>query len=668
MNGSSALRGFYAQTLCALFELLYRTGDWYELEMEPVKANPVDLIWTTPTGLIAQQVKSSQNQFRLTDVCRWAAELQQSRKADQYELLLVGPVSQGVINAKLIGEVLIRRPLANDIPSLEDRVEYGIAQYIETAGLRAISASACNRVMKAMTAELMRIAIAHQQLIPENFKALLHLHVPALPEEECRDFAPILREAMLEINKRIKSLTEEQFSVIKELRGSRRVIVQGCAGSGKTLVCAEKAIRLSDAGLEVLVLCHSPFLAKHVTRLLRESGAVVQSFGAWVRELCGFDPGEEDWSMYSQPTDDELHQAKSVASNSTLRYDAVLVDEGQDFESNWWSVVKSALLSCEYSLMYVFSDDNQSLLKHHNSPPIKKVVSLSRNCRNAGRIFERVRLFHPDGPRLSRLLDKLGTYREISYRGANPIPKLKKALADADELVGLDHLVVLTTEDCSSKQSILNRHKVRSEFDVTWQDLVHLAMSEISEIGPPWMSKPKRFQGLSDSQSPTLEDKRKVTAYVKSYLKKLRGKVKYKRRREVKWDLDRGGASLKLIIGEDRKTGIVKPNPWDLAKFFSNLNWVNSIPQRRARILLSCRDQTDNNQAAIPLFTVQEFKGLESDAIILLAMATSANIHESLYVGLSRARAYLDLVVSTKCKFSVPQLRPRTESKRARDC
>lgn len=70
----------------------------------------------------------------------------------------------------------------------------------------------------------------------------------------------------------------------------KRVRISGSAGSGKTLVAAEKAIRLSDAGLLTLFVCHNPLLASHVRMLCTGSGVRVVAFEEWVAELGGASP------------------------------------------------------------------------------------------------------------------------------------------------------------------------------------------------------------------------------------------------------------------------------------------------------------------------------------------------------------------------------------------
>ena len=50
------------------------------------------------------------NQIGLADAQRWASDLEDSYKADQYELCLIGPCSQSVIQAKQLGMVRIPPP------------------------------------------------------------------------------------------------------------------------------------------------------------------------------------------------------------------------------------------------------------------------------------------------------------------------------------------------------------------------------------------------------------------------------------------------------------------------------------------------------------------------------------------------------------------------------
>jgi len=57
-------------------------------------------------------------------------------------------------------------------------------------------------------------------------------------------------------------LTDEQMRILDLLRDTKRLVVKGCAGSGKTLLALEKATRLARDGKYVQLLCYSIPLAQ----------------------------------------------------------------------------------------------------------------------------------------------------------------------------------------------------------------------------------------------------------------------------------------------------------------------------------------------------------------------------------------------------------------------
>ena len=71
----------------------------------------------------------------------------------------------------------------------------------------------------------------------------------------------------------IEQLTEEQYVILDYLKRHRRAAISGSAGSGKTLVALEKAIRLYRDGFSVLFLCHNPYLANSLRLRVEEVGS-----------------------------------------------------------------------------------------------------------------------------------------------------------------------------------------------------------------------------------------------------------------------------------------------------------------------------------------------------------------------------------------------------------
>ncbi|MEK4032532.1 hypothetical protein WOC76_03675 [Methylocystis sp. IM3] len=105
------------------------------------------------------------------------------------------------------------------------------------------------------------------------------------------------------------------------------------------------------------------------------------------------------WSNYDEPESAELEAAFDALLKGGQRFDAIIVDEGQDFRSEWWLLVEAALIAPDAGILYIFHDDHQALLPHRAGyPDVDAVPDLSRNCRNSAKVFDLVRYFHAQAP------------------------------------------------------------------------------------------------------------------------------------------------------------------------------------------------------------------------------------------------------------------------------
>jgi hypothetical protein len=91
-----------------------------------------------------------------------------------------------------------------------------------------------------------------------------HVTAEPVPDSDSRSFSESIRKRMAQLSRVIEELTSEQYRAITQLRFLNRVRISGCAGSGKTLVATEKAIRLARGGVKTLLMCHNPMLAEHL--------------------------------------------------------------------------------------------------------------------------------------------------------------------------------------------------------------------------------------------------------------------------------------------------------------------------------------------------------------------------------------------------------------------
>ena len=209
-------------------------------------------------------------------------------------------------------------------------------------------------------------------------------------------------EAQLEI------LTEEQFDVLRTLRMQNRVAIHGCAGSGKTFLAIEQARRLAMQGKRVLLTCFNRNLADWIQKLVDKQAHAetsldnidVYNVHRFSYKLCSQVGIKLSNDVYSFDTAYSEGLQKAVKLTD-IRYDAIIVDEGQDFSDNFWKPLL-ALLKSEESSFYIFYDDNQSI--YNRNPrypiPVDRHFSLPTNCRTTQSIHQAImKYYNGDAPR-----------------------------------------------------------------------------------------------------------------------------------------------------------------------------------------------------------------------------------------------------------------------------
>jgi hypothetical protein len=220
------------------------------------------------------------------------------------------------------------------------------------------------------------------------------------------EIRPMLRNEIAGGDVEAVKLTEGQFSTLNQMRSLRRAAVVGGAGTGKTMLAAEKARRLAKDGFRTLLVCFnaplSAMLAEEVADVARDTGLLdVKTF----HQLCE-DLGREAEVLGERPVPipdawwpETLPRAlDDAAAKLGPRYHAIVVDEGQDFEDEWLLSLEGLLFDATGDVFYVFHDPAQAIFREDHVAGLElPEITLGLNCRNAQPIHDVVRRFAGEG-------------------------------------------------------------------------------------------------------------------------------------------------------------------------------------------------------------------------------------------------------------------------------
>ena len=215
-----------------------------------------------------------------------------------------------------------------------------------------------------------------------------------------------LGPALIEDDRQLLRLTEGQFGVLDMLSRQRRVVISGGAGTGKTLLALEKARRLAAEGFEILFTCFNRPLADHLRRSAGDTDRLtIANFHQFCWQM-GHDAGvplPEPGAGELPPGffDTILPDALLTALDSlpARRFDAIVVDEGQDFLESWWAPLQLCLADPGGGILYVFHDNNQQVYRRVASfPEHMSEIVLHDNLRNTRRIHAATAKFYQGEP------------------------------------------------------------------------------------------------------------------------------------------------------------------------------------------------------------------------------------------------------------------------------
>ncbi|MQT91956.1 NERD domain-containing protein [Pseudomonas helleri] len=192
-------------------------------------------------------------------------------------------------------------------------------------------------------------------VFPESFRKFSH----QMNENLVKDMRNWLIEPdASSTQRRPIELDRNQRSFVTSRTDSGYRRIRGAAGSGKSLILAARAAELLGQGKKVLVVTFNITLLHYLmdvavrwptSRGKTRSDITWLNFHQWCKRICqenDADKAYEDLWVGASP-EYVLNEALPALVNDVLHsgqvspvYDAVLVDEGQDFRPGWWDVLR----------------------------------------------------------------------------------------------------------------------------------------------------------------------------------------------------------------------------------------------------------------------------------------------------------------------------------------
>ena len=273
----------------------------------------------------------------------------------------------------------------------------------------------------------------------------------------------------------VEALTRKQGAVLDLLRDNRRVQVLGGAGTGKTWLAVEQARRLAVSGARVALLCYSRGLAQWLQRRVavleeHERPTFVGTFHSLGHRWGAKVPNGAQQAFWDVDLPAQMVQLAHYLQDDE-RFDAVVVDEAQDFALNWWEPVYAALADAHHGRVVVFADEGQLVFSRGALLDDSFArATLDENLRNSipiARAFEPLgrHPFTPAGPHGPR----------VEWVSCPADEAVEHADAEVERLLDGDewspaHLMLLTTWGRHPEQIARTDHLGREGYWNTFWD------------------------------------------------------------------------------------------------------------------------------------------------------------------------------------------------------
>ncbi|GMU85155.1 MAG: hypothetical protein AMXMBFR48_03970 [Ignavibacteriales bacterium] len=143
-----------------------------------------------------------------------------------------------------------------------------------------------------------------------------------------------VKERLVEFDKQVMTYTEEQYRILDSIQLNERSLIQGSAGTGKTMIAIESAVRAAAEGKTVFLTCYNRLVGEWMQKQVKEwkDKITVSSLHSFLFEQSkGFDydktqSSKQDFYIKYLP----LLLKDIYQKGIRKKFNKLIVDEGQD--------------------------------------------------------------------------------------------------------------------------------------------------------------------------------------------------------------------------------------------------------------------------------------------------------------------------------------------------
>ncbi|MGO4949090.1 3'-5' exonuclease [Paenibacillus sp. DRB1-1] len=348
-------------------------------------------------------------------------------------------------------------------------------------------------------------------LTDEDIQAIrFHLFPEVRISAEFKEPVPYQDQLLLSLHN-IKTMDLHQENMAKQL-GDRHRLIRGVAGSGKTLVLVSRAKMLAQAhpDWKILVLCYGIPLSRTLKQWIYQKMMESEDLFNFANTECEWEPSNievynfHEWLGSHMRIKDngipELLEKLDKFEAIVPIYDAILIDEGQDFEPEWLRLVSHCLNPDTESLLLV-EDRAQSIFKRKNSLAQETGLDfrgrskiLSINYRNTAQIVQFAWDFYRSHSQLQNKVQS-GSLEGVEIippqstkrKGPEPIFRRCRNICDEMDFI-IETITFLRQEKAIPLNDIAILYRVQNNYKLSYINEIRSSL-EKHQVPYTWMTE-----------------------------------------------------------------------------------------------------------------------------------------------------------------------------------